>query len=290
MSKARADPPLYILLKNKDYGPKGPLRLGSVLSSPRNPESGVDDYVPAVTSEIFKSWEDGHTDIVTSNQSNRYGLWTQFLQILGIGVNAAIERSNNASTSYTAARLDKAFFKPSQADLEDILKDPAIMSYLENKGWRTRLYVVTGIRIATRGASGSQDEGQQTTLQSDLSLDLTALTGAPVSLGPEYSREKGSTSHSSFGSSSPFVYAYRVKEIHHSTIKSRVVAKDVPGELHGIGTIARDIEAPNPFQVTGLRLQKMGHEWVSWNDIGVEDKSEMVEDGDMENVHFLVQN
>ncbi|KAK0111235.1 hypothetical protein ONS95_001609 [Cadophora gregata] len=81
-------------------------------------------------------------------------------------------------------------------------------------GFRKRLHMITGIRIA-RGARRSSKSSTTRGGNAKTMVDLTAVGGAPLKVGPEFEVTREKEGAYSFEGAQDFVYAYRVCEVHY---------------------------------------------------------------------------
>lgn len=278
-------PKLYVLLRNKDFPPGGPIRLGSLLTDAANPESLVEGYTPSIPlgTTIYHAWENNHRDTITKNHSTQLGLYTKFLQILGIGLDISGKHAHTDSTDHQAERLDKQYYIPSTAECSDILQDRSVQACVQKAKFSCNVYLVTGIRVATRGAQSEHTDSGEREFTTDLTFDATLGGGVPLSFGPSIAQSNGHSVQTSSSQSSPFVYAYRVKEIHWSKVRGTMTTKDVKGELYGLTYKgSNETTLPGTEDVTGLALDKLGDDSVTAGDLELEGK---LVDGDLEGGH-----
>lgn len=100
-----------------------------------------------------------------------FGIYAKFLEILG--PEFRISWGAHESVSFEAARLDKSFFIPSTDYLQEVLQHPAVCEYVRRKRFRTNLYRVTGIRIASLGSRGTIQQSRDREQRVDLSAEYS---------------------------------------------------------------------------------------------------------------------
>jgi hypothetical protein len=258
----------YILMRNNNYRPDGPVRLGSVLSSPTTPESTIGsstllpfpESIPIQVSSLydFKS-------TCAQNSGSKFGVFTKFLSVLGIGADVGVETAVMTSHSVSAEKLETRFIAPTRDYLELLLQVPAIQEYIKEQRFRANIYLVTGIRVAFGVREGSSSAERKSGVHVSARVDGSMTGGVPASVGPEVTIDKGQKVKMEFGKSDDYVYAYRVKEVHYSTRKGKVVSKDIKGELYSLDrkgvVVEKNGEADDEHII--LEVDDMGQEWLS---------------------------
>jgi hypothetical protein len=258
----------YILLRNTDYTPTGPFRLGSLLSEPAVPESLIENSYPIPFPPGMPVQTSSLADFKTSSSlenSGKYGIFAKFLSTLGISADVNYEHQSKHSREINAERLETQFITPTREYLDMIMNDSAVQAFVQEQRFRANVYVVTGLRVALGVASGSESEEVSGAVQVSVSVDATTATGIPVQAGPNIGIERGMKREVGWGAGEDFVYAYRVKEVKYSVMRGRVVSKDVKGDLYSIGGKKVMKEDGNKDVEDGvtLEVQDVGPEWVT---------------------------
>lgn len=275
----------YILLRNTDYTPTGPFQLGSLLSEPTVPESLIENSYPIPFPPGMPVQTSFLADFKTSSSlesRGKYGIFTKFLSVLGIGADIHYEHQSKNSREINAERLETRFITPTREYLEMIMQDLAVQAFVQEQRFRANLYVVTGLRVALGVKSGSESEEGNGAVNFSVSVDATAATGVPVQAGPDIGMERGMKKGIGWGAGEDFVYAYRVKEVKYSVRKGRVVSKDVKGDLYSIGGKKVMKEEGNEDVEEGvtLEVQDVGPEWVTAKAMRLKAVEVMDEDGE----------
>ena len=112
------------------------------------------------------------------------------------------------------------------------------------------VYIITGIKIAY-GASAVITHSKNNNINLHLGVDATNL-GVPVSGGPHFGIRRESGLRESIGNASPFVLAFRLRQI-KVTAKGDIEDKPLThGALLSIGSRTDDGVKPEELIVDGL--------------------------------------
>ncbi|KAJ4321009.1 hypothetical protein N0V84_005590 [Fusarium piperis] len=202
--------PAYIRAPNLDYEPDKAIRLGHIWRSPRDPGSfcGQPLAIPRgmETNYTYKApWSIG------KGRSTRgsVGVWAKFLQVVGVTAQANFNWNNADDMSHTFARLDTYSIEPTpeylKASIEAVAKEAAM------KG--EHLYMITGVKVA-RGAVGTIFSSRTVGAKGRVGAS-GASQGVDAEGGPYFDASRNEYSDVSYGESSDFVFAYRVREIRY---------------------------------------------------------------------------
>ncbi|KAF2189299.1 hypothetical protein K469DRAFT_62757 [Zopfia rhizophila CBS 207.26] len=194
--------------------PDGPIKLGSILISPIQPEGPLYDSSHLLSkSEHVTLWKERDFKFdSTKENSGRVGIWASFLQlIVGIGGDASVGISRSGDYTLTAERMTTKSFIPSQAYIEACIQQKVVRTYITESRFRNKIYIIVGTMIAS-GASGCIKYMKEHDMGLLLGFDGTPA-GVPLSAGPEV--EFSSRHKTGVGSkdADDFVFAYRLREI-----------------------------------------------------------------------------
>jgi hypothetical protein len=276
----------YILMRNTDYGPAGPFQLGNLLADPTTPESIIENSspiqlpasIPLQTSSV-QDFKDSHQ----KTSSGKYGIFAKFLSILGIGADISYEHSSTKSREVNAETLETKFFTPNKEYLTTIMQDPAVQAFVKGQMFRANVYVVTGLRVALGVGVGSETEERKGGVKISASVNGTLMGGPPIEIGPDVEMERGRKREQGWGRSADFVYAYRVKEVRYSAVKSKIVSKDVKGDLYSLDgkNIVKDETKEDGDEGVTLEAEVVGPEWVTAKSLRKKAVDVLDEDGEI---------
>jgi hypothetical protein len=85
----------YFFAPTWDYPPEtGPIQLGNIITSPSTPEQPLYKGASPSTNELIKSEKTVVEFSREKLRSGRFGLWTKFLSVIGIRVDAEVDCEN----------------------------------------------------------------------------------------------------------------------------------------------------------------------------------------------------
>jgi len=211
-------PKFYYLTPTSEVLPNGPITLGSIISQPRGVNEPINDYPVPPESSAEKVWLHSATKnsvTVERNSEAHLGLFATFLQSLGINGSVEGKRSNNDSEDWTFDQLKTVWFTPSIEYVKKSLEDRDVQDFIyENKSWltgRTKLYMVTGVKIAY-GASSTLSYTRSKGLSLHVGFDFTPF-GVPINVGPDGQIQRDTNVTQSQEGADPFVFAFRLRQI-----------------------------------------------------------------------------
>lgn len=229
----------YFLAPTRDCPPSGPIALGNIIVSPSVPEEALNSNLIPPTETIHESYQTNWQAEMGHHKDGKLGIWTGFLQFLGIGVDVGVEHSRYYGDIYRFDRLETHFFLPSTEYVEKCVRSPNVQDHIIKSRFRSNIYMVTGIKIA-RGASIASIRLRERGTYLHFGVNGAPL-GLPLSIGPEASISSASTHSVSFDGASDFVFAFRLREIHYSQ-KQKVTHRSYDkGVLSGIHDGTEDV-------------------------------------------------
>lgn len=222
----------YFPAPSRDCSPEGPIVLGSILADPLEPESPLDDKPFTLDGETIRSHDqyDAQSNIKDRNQASG-GLFAKIFHSVELIVSGSSNTSMQSCVKFE--KLQTLSFEPTDEYMNKSLSTAKVQQYLARHHMRKRIFLVTGVKIAF-GAQVIDDESRLGEGQISLGLDGDAV-GVPLSVGPRVDASRGTSQTFSFNQSSPFVFAYRLREIRY---RKGVPIKNKPyrdGALYGIG-------------------------------------------------------
>ncbi|KAM0543607.1 hypothetical protein ACHAPJ_012194 [Fusarium lateritium] len=197
--------------------PEGPIRLGSIISTPALADDPInEEYISlsSVPMDIIEHNEPNYRFEMCTSTSGSVGIWASFLQVLGIGGDVTADWSRENSQAWDCENLKTISFRPKLSYITQCLEDEGVQSYMRvNKPWlgTSKLYMITGIKVAY-GASSTIRYARGKGFNLRFGVDL-ASQGVPLSVGPEYGRNNAISVQQSQDGAEPFVFAFRLRRI-----------------------------------------------------------------------------
>ena len=231
----------YILAPTRDTPPDGPICLGNIVASHKDPEEKENHNPPRERlgdNRTYSARKSGWSDIDTARQTVEGGFFAKFLSVFVFGGEASLRHVRYSSTSLSAAFMDTYWFNPTKQYIEESIQDPGVKSYIEENKWRNPVYMITGLMIV-RGASASKSAMAEKGIHTQFGVDITA--GVPLTLGPKLDLETSREQTMLFDHASDFVLAYRLRKIkvkQSGTVKSKQYSKgalydsDIQNDAH----------------------------------------------------------
>ncbi|KAH7249104.1 uncharacterized protein BKA55DRAFT_513383 [Fusarium redolens] len=139
--------------------------------------------------------------------SGSLGIWANFLQAVGVTAESNFDWNNANDVSHTCERLDTYSIEPT----DDYVKDSVKAVATEAVKRRQRLFMVTGVKIA-RGAVGSISSSRRVGGGARAGFGGESL-GVPLDGGPQFTISRDVYDEETYGESSDFVFAYRIRRI-----------------------------------------------------------------------------
>ncbi|KAF6240480.1 hypothetical protein HO173_001148 [Letharia columbiana] len=82
---------IYFMAQTHDCPPSGPIALGNIIALPSLPEEALSS-VPALPIRLIQeSYQTDWTAEVGRRRQGQIGLWTKFLQVLGVGIDFGVD-------------------------------------------------------------------------------------------------------------------------------------------------------------------------------------------------------
>lgn len=222
----------YFLAPTRDCPPSGPIALGNIIASPSSPEEALNSRSALPTGPIYESYQTNWTAEVGRRRQGKIGLWTKFLQVLGVGIDFSVNYDIGKTDIYYFDRMETRFFMPDKAYIEESMSSPEVRDFIVRSKFRANVYMITGIKVAI-GASVMSTKLRQRGIHVQLVVDGTAV-GVPLSLGPDIEVSSGRTQGISFDDASDFIFAFRLREIIYSKRQGIVHREFGKGALFGL--------------------------------------------------------
>ena len=262
MAKPKA---VWFLPRTRDHPPEAAIRLGDVIASPWDPEEVMNgDAPPVIPTNLLRAFE--QTDWSWKKEfarSHSGGVFAQFLQVVGVGVDLDADRSKSRTDVYNADRLVTESFTPNSTYLKDVLKDEDVRDALTGPDRRSKLFMVTGLKTAY-GATKAMERMTEHGVHAQVSVNLGPFTGAPVTPGAKVGNTS-STSETLLGGKWNFVFGFQLRKLQYK--KGRVVhSQHDKGALYGQTASEEDEE--NDEKAGDVDVADLDTEEPSLNELG----------------------
>lgn len=140
------------------------------------------------------------------------GIWAKFVDIVA-GGNLGVQGNKSGDDKYEFAEIETQFFEPTFQYIAQSNDIPAVTEYIKRTAFRRYMYMVTGLKIV-RGAKVATERRRGFGGNAQIEVG-GAAAGLPVQLGPDISGKVSEVDRESFGESSDFVFAMRLREIYY---------------------------------------------------------------------------
>lgn len=104
--------------------------------------------------------------------------------VLGAGVDISLKRDQQTTQKWMVEHMTTMSFHPSKKFLADAVSHEDVRSYITANMFREKVYMVTGVMVAS-STSSFRETLEEKGLFIHASVDATAWTGMPISVGPE---------------------------------------------------------------------------------------------------------
>ncbi|KAK2776657.1 hypothetical protein CKAH01_12307 [Colletotrichum kahawae] len=199
----------YILTPGYNYGPEGPIQIGSIIANPFQPAKPLSKAT--VTAAIETVYHHNLEATCDTSRSVKLSLWAHVLDIAGADVGAS--RSRNVVESLAVKRLETRYLAQELADddpeLMDRLKEPRVQAAIKGGLFgRSPVYLISGVKIA-RGLVVRSERGRTT--GGSLTATAPAAQAIGIDIGASMEGEKSRSTVSSFeAGDQDIVVAYQV--------------------------------------------------------------------------------
>ena len=222
----------YLLAPTRDNPPNGPIALGNIIASPSAPEDRLNPTPTLLNLPIHESYQTNFLSEVSRYKAGKIGIWTSFLQSLGIGIDLSINYEIANTEKFEFESLETRFFTPDRQFVERSMEGDDVQEFIKKSKFKANVYMIIGIKIA-RGASVTSTKLREKGLHVQFGVDATPM-GVPLSIGPNVEVEGGPRESTAFESAEGFVFAYRLREVFYSRKQGLVIREYNKGAIFGI--------------------------------------------------------
>jgi hypothetical protein len=205
----------YFILPQYDFPADGPIKLGNIIYKPTEPDESINAEelveIPPDSKRSIHHYNWCQT--IESIGDGRAGVLARYLDIFGLGGNFGASFGTTKVEHYRFGDLETICFTPSQTYIEDAVSKPAVKRFVENVRYAP-VYMVTGLKIA-RGPDSQVTNRKSIIREGRANLSLPGVIGfSPIAFDAgDLSFRQQSSTNTSFGGSSDFVFAYRLGKI-----------------------------------------------------------------------------
>ncbi|KIW33856.1 uncharacterized protein PV07_00672 [Cladophialophora immunda] len=205
----------YFYPPSWDYPPGGPIALGNIITSPRDPVPPLVAVAPHELPDVTKLA--GKTKVEWTHEratTGAFGIYTKFLQqIAGVGVDAGVDLGRADAASFQFEALETVELWPTEQYLRARLNDPRVRSYLKHRRFRRkRVFMINGVKTVT-GPSAKSSRSAEFGFSLDAGVDATPAIGVPGSVGARINPTSRTSQSHGWEGSDDFVFAFRVLEL-----------------------------------------------------------------------------
>jgi hypothetical protein len=243
----------WVFTPSQDYSPKGSLQLGQVLEDPWQPASAL------VPEETIKPPKEIITDDTTKTGVNihlhdslnaSYALWLKASE-LPLGGESGGNTDSSSTATFDIKRLESKMFTPSLKYISEVLGSGDVPTKTQWWKARTKVFVVTGVRIAY-GTSFDKEETDTSEIHGSLQADGTQ-SGVPASGGGKFNENESSGIKEVAKTVSPFVFAYRLQQVRYRLVVSHKPFDDG----HTVDVESGSVPETGENEYTGYELVKI---------------------------------
>ncbi|VUC37920.1 unnamed protein product [Clonostachys rosea] len=223
----------------------GPIALGIIVQDPLNAENALTrEAVPIEPNQVDTMDFYDYTEILRKQKRRSGSIWLHFIDYVTFQISGSSDQSLERLATFD--RLETRRFRPDEEYIRQSIELPEVRKYLSSTGRRKKpLYMITAVKIAY-GATIQEVASRAREGGAAASVDGTAATGAPMSVGASFSQGTEDGMATAHTQKKPFVFLYQLRQIQ---IKKGEYENDKPytsGALYGIGS-----NGENSHQTTG---------------------------------------
>jgi hypothetical protein len=277
--------PTYFLAPLRPSSPSGPIRLGSILTSPTRPDEPLHQPSLPSSQAIATFTEHDWSGSYTEKRPWRFGLWTSFAEmLLGASLDTSYTSNKGERRTWDVGTMTTRSFSPSMPFLEEVVRHEAVSEYVKATLFGEKIYMVTGVMVA-ECTTMLRESLSERGVYVRAGVDATPFTAVPVAAGPEgeWGRETSVAERSQ--RDEEFVFAFRVREVkvhRKGGVKSHRACND--------GALFSKEDLVVAEEAVEIEVEGLDEEDVDVDEFGLESKEvtqAFGEDGEMECICVL---
>ncbi|KAJ5376404.1 hypothetical protein N7509_013290 [Penicillium cosmopolitanum] len=247
--------PDFFFAPTWDYPPPptGPIKLGNLITSLQKPEQPLFTAALPTESGIFSSDKKNVTFSSERMRAGKFGILTQFLSVLGFGIDleGGLEKSDEESFRFESLTTTQFVPRPAYIQEECIDASPAVQRWLERSRYRKPLYLIVGLKVVHGAKTGHSQTGRGISGDIGATVDGTVWSGGvvPVSGGPKVGLTHSRKNGVHWEDGGDFVLAFRVRKIKvaRKTNEVREAVDYKQGAM--LGNEPEVVEGPKPILI-----------------------------------------
>ncbi|EEU35606.1 uncharacterized protein NECHADRAFT_52455 [Fusarium vanettenii 77-13-4] len=202
----------YFYAPTWDYPPGGPIKLGNVITSVKNPHRPLFCSPPPEESDVFKTEKKSVQYTKEKLRRGRFSILTKFLSVLGFGIDIGAEIDRSDEEIFVFDTLETTQFIPTPSYLKACVEAENVRHFLERSKYRKPVYIITGLKVVT-GAQANTIKSRSLGGSVGVEVDATVWTAVPIGGGPGVEAEVGNKVSTKWEGSSDFVFGFRVSKV-----------------------------------------------------------------------------
>ncbi|KAJ4186487.1 hypothetical protein NW755_007782 [Fusarium falciforme] len=209
-----------------DYPPGGPIKLGNVITSVKNPHRPLFCSPPPEESDIFRTEKKSVQYTKEKLRRGRFSILTKFLNVLGFGIDIGAEIDRSDEETFVFDTLETTQFIPTPSYVQTCVEGKNVRDFLERSKYRKPVYIITGLKVVT-GAQANTIKSRSVGGAVGVEVDATIWTGGavPIGGGPGVEGEVGNKVSTKWEGSSDFVFAFRVSKVRVGEAPGQVLSE-----------------------------------------------------------------
>ncbi|KAI8712721.1 hypothetical protein NCS52_01370900 [Fusarium sp. LHS14.1] len=202
----------YFYAPTWDYPPGGPIKLGNVITSAKNPHRPLFCSPPPEESDVFKTEKKSVQYTKEKLRRGRFSILTKFLSVLGLGIDIGAEIDRSDEETFVFDTLETTQFIPTQSYLQTCVEAENVRHFLKLSEYKKPVYIITGLKVVT-GAQANTIKSRSVGGSVGVEVDATVWTAVPIGGGPGVEAEVGNKVSTKWEGSSDFVFGFRVSKV-----------------------------------------------------------------------------
>ncbi|KAL6820175.1 hypothetical protein J3E69DRAFT_374221 [Trichoderma sp. SZMC 28015] len=204
----------YLLAPSWDLNPSE-IALGSVIADVTSPQRVLSSKgLPAeVDTEIQFSKDGNCFGKINENHKWGVGIFSDFMNVITAGFKVSHASMSSSHIEYSCESMETQRFTPSQKFIAKAAAEPQVKSHLKIGGLGTKLFIVTGIKIA-KGVtiSTTEEAGKDTIFQVGAEIPIPIPT-PQIQIGPKATRNLTRHEAHTKTTGGPIVFAFQVEKL-----------------------------------------------------------------------------
>ncbi|KAH7388944.1 hypothetical protein BKA64DRAFT_125575 [Cadophora sp. MPI-SDFR-AT-0126] len=162
----------YFVLTNFDLPPDGPIKLGSIIADPLEPEEILNPGdVVALPSDHVRTSHKRDWDIADSLQNGQVSVTARFLSSLRLDGTNGTGGNSEVTSRFSIQHVETLDFTPTQSYIDTAVNKESVRGYLEGCQYELPIFMITGLKIG-RGLAQRLGEDATATASSAARSDF----------------------------------------------------------------------------------------------------------------------